>query len=261
MKRIAVITGMLFITLQTAAQDLSLYRKYYFSDGERELPYRVLSPVTPARTFPLVIFLHGAIEKGNDNEAQLAIGARFFLRDSIRKNYPAFIVFPQCPADDAWAYFENRVDFTTGFAADWNFPFRKTATAVTSTLMKLIDFLSSKDSVDKKRIYIAGLSQGGMGVLDIIARDPERFAAALSICGAGDPATTRLFAGKVALWLFHGDQDKVVPPDFSRQFYKRLKRANSNVRYSEYKDVEHNSWSKAFTEPDLMKWLFSQSKN
>ncbi|HEX7692745.1 MAG TPA: phospholipase, partial [Sediminibacterium sp.] len=115
-------------------------------------------------------------------------------------------------------------------------------------------------SIDRSRIYIAGLSQGGMGVLDIIARKPDIFAGALAICGAGEPSTAKLFAGKVSLWLFHGDKDDVVPVDFDRQFYRKLKRANAVVRYSEYAGTGHNSWVNAFSEPGLMQWLFAQQK-
>lgn len=244
-----------------AAQDFSGYRKASFADGDRVLPYRILSPVAEAgKKYPLLIFLHGAFEKGTDNESQLQIGGRFFMRDSVRKNYPAFVMFPQCPIDDSWAYFENKLDLTTGNYTDWNFPFKPEPTAVTSSLLKLIDRVMENDSIDRSRIYIAGLSQGGMGVLDVIARKPALFAAGISICGAGDPATSKLFAGKTALWLFHGDKDPVVPPVFSEQFYKKLKRAHANVRFTEYEGVEHNSWSKAFTEPDLMRWLFLQTK-
>jgi predicted peptidase len=99
-----------------------------------------------------------------------------------------------------------------------------------------------------------------MGVLDMIARYPDMFAGALSICGAGEPTTTKFFAGKTALWLFHGDKDPVVPTSFSQQYYRRLKRANAIVRYSEYPGVEHNSWVNAFKEPELMSWLFAQKK-
>jgi len=243
------------------AQEFAAYRKMQFTSEEKVLPYRMLSPVAEAgKKYPLLIFLHGAFEKGDDNEQQLNIGGRFFLRDSIRHNYPAFVLFPQCPQDDSWAYFENRIDFSTGNAVDWNFPFNKTPTPITGLLLKLIDSVLLNDSIDRSRVYIGGLSQGGMGVLDIIARRSDQFAAGLAICGAGEPATTKLFANKVALWLFHGDKDLVVPPDFTRQFYKRLKRAGSEVRYSEYPGVEHNSWVKAFAEPALMKWLFAQSK-
>jgi predicted peptidase len=169
-------------------------------------------------------------------------------------------LFPQCPANDSWAYFENKLDLSTGNYTDWRFPFKPAPTAVTSSLLKLIDRVLENDSIDRSRVYIAGISQGGMGVLDIIARKPEIFAAAISICGAGDPATSKLFAGKTALWLFHGDKDQVVPPVFSEQFYRKLKRANANVRFTEYPGIEHNSWSKAFAEPDLMRWLFNQTK-
>ncbi|MEO8173935.1 MAG: prolyl oligopeptidase family serine peptidase [Sediminibacterium sp.] len=250
-----------FAALFTLAQDRSAYTKHIFTSNDKELPYRLLSPLNnTGKKFPLIIFLHGAFERGNDNESQLNIGGRFFLRDSIRLKYPAYVLFPQCPADITWAYFENQVDYTTGYAKDWNFPFRKEPAAVSALLKKLIDQLIASGSIDVSRIYIAGLSQGGMGVLDLIARYPETFAAGISICGAGEPATTKLFAGKVALWLFHGSKDPVVPKDFSQQFYKRLKREGSVVRYSEYSGVEHNSWVNAFAEPELMSWLFMQGK-
>ncbi|MCW3087163.1 MAG: hypothetical protein JWQ78_549 [Sediminibacterium sp.] len=260
MKKILLIGLILHAGLYAPAQDLSLYQKEYFVDQGNELPYRLLAPPSYTGKYPLIIFLHGAFEKGNDNESQLAIGARFFLRDSIRNRYPAYVLFPQCPADDAWAYFENRTDFSTGLATDWNFPFAKEPAKVTALLKKLVDSLLSAGRIDLFRVYIAGLSQGGMGVLDMIARYPQIFAAGISICGAGEPATTKLFAGKVSLWLFHGDKDEVVPVTFSQQYYKRLKKAGSIVRYTEYAGIGHNSWGWAFAEPELMQWLFTQSK-
>lgn len=245
----------------SSAQDFIAYSKNIFFQNHSALQYRMLLPDADlTRKYPLVIFLHGAFEKGDDNEKQLSIGGRFFLRDSIRKNYPAYILFPQCPEDDSWAYFENKIDFATGFATDWNFPFGKEPTPVISILKKLIDSLAASGKIATDKMYIAGLSQGGMGVLDMCARYPETFAAAISICGAGEPITARLFAKKVAVWLFHGDKDPVVPVDFSRDFYKKLKRLNASVRYSEYKGVEHNCWANTFAEPELMSWLFGQTR-
>jgi predicted peptidase len=261
MKRTIGISLMLVTVLGVSAQDLSAYSKEYFAANGTELPYRFLSPVKTGKKYPLIIFLHGAFEKGNDNELQLNIGGRFFMRDSIRNNYPAYVLFPQCPADDSWAYFENRIDLSTGMATDWNFPFKKEPAKITALLKMLVDTILASGRIDLSRVYIAGLSQGGMGVLDMIARYPEMFAAGISICGAGEPATSKLFAGKVALWLFHGDKDEVVPVDFSRQYYKRLKKAGSVVRYNEYPGVGHSSWGKAFTEPDLLSWLFLQVKH
>lgn len=251
----------LLLSRSLPAQDFSAYQKNNFTHEQAVLPYRILLPdADVSQKYPLLIFLHGAFEKGTDNEKQLAIGGRFFLRDSIRKNYPSYVLFPQCPEDDSWAYFENRIDLATGYATDWKFPFLQEPTPVTGLLKKLIDSLITTGKIAADKIYIVGLSQGGMGVLDMIARYPETFAAGLSMCGAGEPATAKLFAGKVALWLFHGDKDPVVPVDFSRNYYRRLKKSAPNTRYSEYKGVEHNSWKKAFAEPELMKWLFAQGK-
>jgi predicted peptidase len=99
-----------------------------------------------------------------------------------------------------------------------------------------------------------------MGVLDLIARYPEKFAAGLSICGAGDPDTSKRFSEKVSLWLFHGDKDSVVPVYFSRNYFKRLQKLKADVKYSEYPGVDHDSWNNAFQEPELMSWLFSKQK-
>jgi predicted peptidase len=78
--------------------------------------------------------------------------------------------------------------------------------------------------------------------------------------GAGNPSTAKLFAGKVSLWLFHGDNDSIVPSIFSEQFYRRLKRAHADVRFDLYRGVAHDCWNKAFAEPDIMPWLFAQKK-
>lgn len=208
----------------------------------------------------LLFFLHGAFEKGFDNEAQLNIGGRFFLRDSIRKNYPAYVLFPQCPEKDQWAYFETKTNPANGNVTEVIFPFHKIPTEVASVLMRLVDSLQYADKIDLSRIYIGGISQGGMGVLDLIARYPQTFAAAFSVCGAGNVSTAKQFAGKTALWLFHGDADDVVPVGFSRNYFKRLQKLKADVLYSEYPGVKHNSWINAFSEPGLMYWLFSKIK-
>jgi predicted peptidase len=252
----------LFMMLTGSAQDFSIYEKHYFNAPELNLPYRLLRPVhrEAEKKYPLLIFLHGAFEKGFDNEAQLNIRGRYFMRDSIGEKYPAYVVFPQCPLIDSWAYFETTIDSATGQPSNMTFPFRKKPTEVSAVLMKLIDSLVKADKIDPTRVYIAGLSQGGMGVLDLVARYPQTFAAGLSICGAGDASTAKLFAGKVALWLFHGDKDDIVPVKFSRDYYKKLQKLHADVRYSEYPNVRHNSWVNAFAEPQLLSWLFSKQK-
>src|SRR5262245_29695735 len=129
------------ISIATKAQDLSEYRSAYYSGEEGKLPYRILYPLDfdSTRSYPIVIFLHGAFEKGTDNQAQLNIGGRFFLREEYRKNFPAFVIFPQCPENDSWVYFDTKNDSATGLAKEWDFPFNKKPTWPTALLKKLLD--------------------------------------------------------------------------------------------------------------------------
>jgi predicted peptidase len=256
--KFSLIIFLLFIVSTAAGQNFSEYQQENFSNRKGNLPYRILYPQSfdTSAVYPLLIFLHGAFEKGTDNETQLNIGGRFFLREENRKNFPAVILFPQCPYDDSWAFFEIRQDSLTGLARFWDFPFRKEPTKVTGLLKQLLDSLLSIHFIDKSRIYIGGLSQGGMGVYDMIARWPDIFAAAFPICGAGKISTAKEFAGKVSLWIFHGSDDDIVPPYFSR----KLNKLHADIKYSEYPGVHHNSWVNAFAEKDLLSWLFAQSK-
>jgi predicted peptidase len=261
MRILFFLLSILFVD-EAVCQDLNLYERKTFFNGNFELRYRILVPqqFDKNTAYPLLIFLHGAGSKGYDNEAQLAIGGNYFLRKSIRDSFPAIIIFPQCPPEDLWAEFETENDSVTYAVKRVIFPFHRQPTTVSKALMALIDSLSQQQFVNKKRVYIGGLSQGAMGVLDLIARYPDVFAGGLSICGGGDINSSKRFAGKVALWLFHGSKDDVVPVSFSRGYYRRLKKENADVRYSEYEDVFHNSWVNAFKEPDLLSWLFSKSK-
>jgi predicted peptidase len=247
-------------SLVLAAQDFSLYEKYHYNAPELNMSYRLLRPLQEdsSSKYPLLIFLHGAGARGFDNEAQLSIGGNFFLRDSIRKNYPAFILFPQCPEWDTWAFFENREG--TSEKPNLYFPFKNKPSTTGGVLLQLIDSLVHTLGIDAHRIYLMGYSQGGMGVLDLLARKPGWFAAGISISGAGNVASVKNFAGQSALWLFHGDADEVIPVDYSRAYYKRLKKLNAEVLYTEYPLVGHNCWAKAFSEPRLLSWLFSIHK-
>jgi predicted peptidase len=245
-----------------AGQNLNEYQRGIVRRDNRQLPYRILYPMNfdVATKYPLLIFLHGAFEKGNDNEAQLNIGGRYFLTDSNRRNFPALIVFPQCPVDDSWAYFETELDSSTGRLKRLNFPFSKQPTEIGLLLKELLDSLINLSFVDKNKVYVGGLSQGGMGVYDLIARYPNLFAAAFPICGAGKISTASKFAPHTAIWIFHGKDDDIIPVYFSQQFYHKLKKLRADVRYTEYPEVKHNSWVNAFKEPQLLPWLFSKAK-
>lgn len=261
MKKIFVVL-LLIIAGVAKSQDLSEYKFAEFREGVHTLPYRILLPVAfdSSKKYPLVIFLHGALQKGNENEAQLNIGGRYFLREENRSRFPAIVLFPQCPQNDSWAYFETQLDSTSGLASKWFFPFRKEPTPVTLLVKHLLDSLIILHYVDASKIYIGGLSQGGMGVFDLVARYPNLFAAAFPICGAGRVNTAKNFSGEVALWIFHGEKDDIVPARFARDYYKQLTKLGGDVKYTEYPGVFHNSWVNAFNEPDLLPWLFSKSK-
>jgi predicted peptidase len=249
--------------LAAQSQDLLEYEYGTYWKGGESLPYRILYPLSfdSTRAYPVIVFLHGAYERGRDNESQLRIGGRYFLKEENRKKFPAIIIFPQCSNEYIWAEFETRLDSATGLAKKWYFPFRKKPSVPVQLLKELLDSLGAKPYVDKSRIYTGGLSQGGMGVFDLVARYPDMFAAAFPICGAGPVSTAKNFGKKVALWIFHGEKDEVVPTYFSRDYFKRLQKLGSDVKYTEYPGVHHDSWNNAFAEPELLTWLFSKSKN
>jgi predicted peptidase len=249
--------GLCLVANASTAQDLRAYEPHRFNAPELNMAYRLLRPLKAdtQQVYPLLIFLHGARQKGFDNNAQLSIGAAYFLQDSIRERYPAYVLFPQCPELDLWAYFEVVPD-SAGHKDRVNFPFKKHPTEVTGVLMRLVDSLLALRLIDPDRIYVAGISQGGMGVLDLLARYPKVFAAGISMCGAGKASTTKNFAATSALWLFHGSADDVIPVDYSRDYFKRLQKLGADVRYTEYEGVGHNCWEQAFQEPELMAWLF-----
>jgi predicted peptidase len=242
------------------AQDKSLFQKQYYINGNDTLPYRILLPVNyePQKKYPLILVLHGAGERGNDNEAQLVHGSYLFLKDSIRKNYPAIVVFPQCPLNSFWSNVQFQYDSVSGFR---NFIFL--ADGEPTLAMKLVQQLLYKllkdYPVNKKQVYVGGLSMGGMGTFEMVRRNPKIFAAAFPICGGGATATAPLMK-KVKWWVFHGDADNVVPAALSTEMVNALKAAGADVKYSLYPGVYHNSWDNAFAEPELLPWLFSVKK-
>ncbi|MDF1863758.1 MAG: alpha/beta hydrolase-fold protein [Saprospiraceae bacterium] len=240
------------------AQNLSTFQKKTFLSAKGDnLPYRMLLPENfdKDQSYPLILFLHGAGERGNDNELQLVHGAKLFL-ENIEK-HPAIVVFPQCPENVRW----SNVDWDSRMEdGSCNMPFSEKATRPMELVLELIDNLLITKSIDNSRIYLCGLSMGGFGSFDLLARKPDFFAAAIPICGGGNPLVAKLYADNTAMWIFHGDADVVVPVEGSRKMYQVLKELGANVRYTEYPGVNHNSWDKAFAEPSFLEWLFSQKK-
>ena len=261
MKKMILFLTAVLLFPAAKAQDFSQYDKKTFIRDGQILPYRILYPqgYEKDKQYPLLVFLHGAGERGNDNEAQLLHGGFLFLVDSVRERYPAIVIFPQCPADTNWVVPELKYDpvikgnsyFTT---------FRQQPTGPALLVKALMDSLIAARIADKKRIYIEGLSMGGFGVFDMLERYPDYFAAAIPICGAGDTTMAYRFARKTPLWIFHGGADPVITVENSRRYYRVLKSLGADVQYTEYPGVGHNSWDNVFVEKELMHWLFSNKK-
>lgn len=254
------IFALLFSVSQSFAQDKSEFQKKEFIDAKGDtLRYRILFPKNYDKTkkYPLVLFLHGAGERGRDNEKQLTHGSKLFLKDEYREKYPAIFLAPQCPENQYWA----SVKIDRGkmpLALDFNY--ENDITHPLHAALELTKTLIKNERVDKHRIYIMGLSMGGMGTFEAVYRQPKLFAAAIPICGGADAKAYTKKAAKVPFWLFHGDKDGVVEVRYSREMYARLQELKSDVKYTECTGVNHNSWDNAFAEPALFEWLFSKKK-
>ncbi len=255
---LAVIT-LLVAAFTANAQDKSLFEKKEFVKGSDTLKYRILYPEEFSKDsiYPLVLFLHGAGERGNDNESQLTHGSDLFLKEENRKNFPAVVIFPQVPKDDYWANVEvHRESFPL------KFDFHNTDEPTTSMrlAMELLDQYAAEKYVDTTRLYVGGLSMGGMGTFELISRRPGTFAAAFAICGAADTSIAEKYRDGFFIWVFHGLQDNVVAPYFGKDMAAAINKAGGNANLTLYKDANHNSWDSAFAEPNLMSWLFSHQK-
>lgn len=217
------------------------------------LKYRLLKPLDyrPGKKYPLVLFLHGAGERGNDNAVTLKHGAKELCNAERRKKYPAYIVIPQCPNDQKW----SDVDWSKTSS---DHP--EKASDSMQNVKELLDSMVEDAGVDPNRIYITGLSMGGYGTWDAIARYPGFFAAAAPICGGGDPKMAERFK-KLPIWCFHGEADPVVKVIRSREMIDALKALGSEPKYTEYPGVQHDSWTATYANPDLYDWMFAQRKS
>ena len=231
-------------------------KKTFVSTSGDSLNYRLLRPEVEkeGKKYPLVLFLHGAGERGSDNEKQLFHGSQMWLNPVNRENYPAFVLFPQCPESGYWAYMNRPSSFETD-----KMPIEPPISPIFVALKELLDSYLTMPQVDKRRIYVIGLSMGAMGTYDLTIRYPELFAAAIPICGTINADRLKA-AKKVKFRIFHGDADNVVPVSGSRQAYKALKSAGADVEYFEFPGVGHVSWNEAFNRTDFMSWLFRQKK-
>jgi predicted peptidase len=181
-------------------------------------------------SWPVLLFLHGAGERGSNLDRVKLHGPPKLI--AAGKEFPFIVVSPQCPSDHWWKPEELSV---------------------------LLDEIVEKYKVDKDRIYVTGLSMGGFGTWALAASTPQRFAALVPICGGGDPNTVRRFA-RIPIWAFHGAKDPVVPLSASEKMVDAVKQAGGNVKFTVYPEAGHDSWTEAYNDPELFKWLLEPKR-
>ena len=240
----------------TPQQVESLFESSEYSADGGVLPYRILSPpqVVASKTYPLVLFLHGAGERGEDNRRQLVHAAADFARADRRQAYPAFVVFPQCAIGHQWVDVPWSAESGRGTFPDQ--PSKHLALA-----LQLVKKLKTELPVDPARIYVTGLSMGGYGTWHAAALENTLFAAAAPVCGGSDPLWADRYQG-IPIWAFHGSVDKAVPVERSREMVAALADSGHapEIRYVEYPGVGHNSWTRSYQRDDFFRWLFSQRR-
>jgi predicted peptidase len=219
------------------------------------MPYRLLVPGELASAYPLVLFFHGSGERGKDNKKQLVHGVERFARPDSRSRYPCLVLAPQCPTDldkqpIMWAGERERMH-SLKLTPEVAIPLR--------TALELLNTIEDNYPIDPDRIYITGISMGGFAAWEALIRHPQRFAAAIPVCGGGDVSHADRIKN-VPVWAFHGADDPVVPVEYSRSMIKMIKNAGGRPLYTEYPGVGHNSWDRAYAEPELLSWLFSQKR-
>lgn len=249
--------GVLLLTLPgRARQDSEMFQDRVVKIGTTEYHFRVFTPKgwSKKKKWPVMLFLHGAGERGDDNLAQTRVG----IGPAIVKqqdSFPFVVVLPQCPRNRWWS-----------------------EPAMQALALKALDQTAAEFNGDPNRTYLTGLSMGGYGSWAIVANNPGRFAALAIVCGGVRPppglslpkeATPPIAAadpygavaakvGKTPVWVFHGSADPAVRVSESRKMVEALKAAGGNVRYNEYEGVGHNSWDKAYAETEIFPWMLAQ---
>lgn len=221
-------------------------------DSVVRMPYRLVAPASlrAGERCPLVLFLHGAGERGDDGASALKHFADRMATPAMRERYPCYILAVQCPSGLRW------------MDADWN-----AATAPTQSAQPSVPMVAAiaalrrtvqDHPVDASRIYLTGLSMGGYGAWDLAARHPEWFAAVVPVCGGGDPATGARLAS-VPIRAVHGARDAVVPPARTRAMVDAVRSAGGKVMLLE-PDCGHDSWTVAYTPEGTLDWMFAQRR-
>ncbi|TWT99815.1 esterase [Botrimarina colliarenosi] len=273
MTRLVTALSLLFVTATSFAEEpagspatpepLQVFDAATFDDDGFELPYRLMAPkpTDDDEKRPLLVFLHGFGERGDDNRRQLDHGGSLFASADFRDRHRAFVLMPQCPAGNkpdsdepvVWSMKLRPTSVTVPLGIDQ--PPSKPMHAVRALVDRLIETLP----IDTDRLYVAGLSMGGYGTWEMAAREPEFWAAAAPICGGGNPEWGERLKD-LPLWAFHGDADNAVPVERSREMIAAINAAGGRAIYTEYPGEGHGSWNPTFASRQVWDWMFAQHR-
>ncbi len=231
---ILVLSTLLILNIQMKAQTERQTANHFEKEIKITLPanYLLYLPKdynASNENFPLVLFLHGAGERGTDIEKVKTHGLPKLINQG--KDFPFIVVSPQCPDNIFW-----NIDI----------------------LIALLNDVVAKYRVDTNRIYVTGLSMGGHGTWELAMRQPNRFAAIAPVCGWADTSKACSIA-HIPIWVFHGAKDVVVPIAASEQMVEKLKSCGANVKFTVYPEANHDAWTETYNNEELYKWFLEQS--
>ncbi len=246
------------LSLQIFAQKYKNFGSSLFVHNGDSLFYRTAFPdnLQEGKKYPLIVYLHGMGSRGDDNWKQLIHGSKLLKNKSIYNQYPAVILFPQCSDNMMWTH--RKVSKINGKRV-FSFPVDTAAPLSAELTNMLVDKYLQYDYIDSNRVYIVGMSMGGMGVLEFLYRWADKYAAAAVVCGCHNEKLIDKYCN-IPIWFFHGKNDRTVPQEYSQKVYEKLHECNVNSKYTLYKNLAHNCWNAAYSNPDLLKWLNNFTK-
>lgn len=231
-----------------------VFQKHTYESDGYILPYLLYIPKAYdcGERYPMMVFLHGAGERGNDNQAQLVHGLQTMFNDPTSPVYDSIIIVPQCPTTSQWVL----TPWANGNYSIYNTPESRELECVCAVMDEIRDCYN----VDDDRVYITGISMGGFGTWDMLARHGARFAAGMPVCGGGDPSYAKLLK-RIPIRTFHGSEDDAVPANGTRQMYAAIRREGGDlIDYTEFDGWGHGIWEMVYSDRGNIDWLFAQSR-
>jgi predicted peptidase len=231
----------------SATNTTEFVARVFTNSAGKTLPYRLLIPkgYDSKQGYPVILYLHGAAGRGQDNLEPLNWGPLLFLEPSLREKHRFFLVVPQCPRTSGWV----KTTLISGL---------QLAEPLDLALELIGQALPKEYKLDSKRRYLTGVSMGGHAVWVTLIRKPGFFAAAVPVCSGGNPGTVDDAARQCPVWAFHSDDDHLVPVQQARDMVKAWRDHGGTAKYTEYTGLKHSSWKKSYADAEMYDWLFNQ---